>query len=187
MLINRKYILTMLTGAIATTIIVVSCSKDLDKKDPNGEDAGTYFNTSAQILNATNAIYSTFHSVPLVAREWFFVHDLRSDEVSAGGGQLEVPRAQMLSGNTDPSNSVMNSVWNGLYTMIHRANTVIGNAPNATDNAALTARNVGEAKFLRAWAYNELVTMWGPVPLYKAVVKTQEDFQPRAKNPTCTH
>jgi len=181
MLINKKYILTILTGTIAMTIIIVSCSKDLDKKDPNGENANTYFNTSAQILNATNAIYSTFHSVPLVAREWFFVHDLRSDEVSAGGGQLEVPRAQMINGNTDPSNSVMNSLWNGLYTMIHRANTVIGNAANATDNAALTARNVGEAKFLRAWAYNELVTMWGPVPLYKAVVKTQEDFQPRAK------
>lgn len=181
MLINKRYILTILTGAIATTVVVVSCSKDLDKKDPNYSDVNGYFTNSAQILNATNAIYSTLHSHPLIAREWFFIHDLRGDEVNAGGGQLEQPRAQMLNGATDPSNAIMNLMWNALYTMIHRANTVITNAPNATDNATLTARNVGEAKFLRAWAYNELVTMWGPVPLYTTVVNKQEDFQPRVK------
>jgi len=181
MLINKKYIPKILIGVITTTFVVVSCSKDLDKTDPNVEGVDTYFNTSAQILNATNSIYSTFHSHPVIAREWFFIHDLRGDEVTTGGGQLEPPRAQMLNGATDPSNSIMNLMWNALYTMIHRANTVIDNAPNATDNAALTARNVGEAKFLRAWAYNELVTMWGPVPVYTTTVKKQDDFQPRAK------
>lgn len=181
MQINKKYIVLALTGITAMTVIAVSCSKDLDKSDPNVENVDGYFNTSAQILNATNAIYSTFHSHPLTAREWFFIHDLRGDEVTPGGGQLEPPRAQMFNGATDPSNSIMNLMWSALYTMIHRANTVITNAPKATDNATLTARNVGEAKFLRAWAYNELVSMWGPVPVYTTVVKKQDDFQPRAK------
>ena len=172
-----RYIIAVIVGAGA----VISCGKDLNKQDPNVENVDGYFTTSAELLNATNAIYSTLHSHPLVAREWFFIHDLRGDEVSSGGGQLEAPRAQMLNGATDPSNSLVSLQWNALYTVIHRANTVIGNAGNVKDNPTLTGRNVGEAKFLRAWAYNELVTEWGPVPLYKETVKTQSDFQPRAK------
>jgi hypothetical protein len=180
MSINKKYFRYFIAVFVAAGA-VISCGKDLNKQDPNVENVDGYFTTSAELLNATNAIYSTLHSHPLVAREWFFVHDLRGDEVSSGGGQLEPPRAQMLNGATDPSNSLVNLQFNALYTMIHRANTVIGNAPNVKDNLTLTARNVGEAKFLRAWAYNELVTEWGPVPLYKETVKTQSDFQPRSK------
>lgn len=180
MSINKKYFRYFIAVVVAAGA-AVSCGKDLNKIDPNVENVDSYFTTSAELLNATNAIYSTLHSHPLVAREWFFIHDLRGDEVSSGGGQLEAPRAQMLNGATDPSNTLVNLQWNALYTMIHRANTVLTNAPNVKDNAALTARNVGEAKFLRAWAYNELVTEWGPVPVYTEVVKSQNDFQPRAK------
>ena len=60
----------------------------------------------------------------------------------------------------------MTSVWNGCYQMINRANLVIAKAPNVTDNIALRDVTVGEAEFLRAWAYFELVSMWGDVPLY---------------------
>jgi hypothetical protein len=180
MSINKKYFKYFMAAIVAAGA-AISCGKDLNKQDPNVENVNGYFNTSAEILNATNSIYSTLHSHPLVAREWFFIHDLRGDEVTSGGGQLEAGRAQMLNGATDPSNALVSLQWSALYTMIHRANTVIGNAANATDNTTLTARNVGEAKFLRAWAYNELVTEWGPVPVYTQVVKAQDQFQPRAK------
>ncbi len=50
-----------------------------------------------------------------------------------------------------------------MYTLIHRANTVIENGPNVTDNTTLRDRCVVEAKFLRAWAYFELVSHVGSV------------------------
>ncbi|MHA4808683.1 RagB/SusD family nutrient uptake outer membrane protein [Flavitalea flava] len=181
MLISKNNIGFIIGGIAVVTATVLSCSKDLKKSDPNVENVDGYFKTSAEILNATNSIYSAMHSQPLVAREWFFIHDLRGDQVSSGGGQLEAPRAQILNGGSVPSNGIITNQWSAIYTMIHRANTVIGNAANATDNVSLTARNVGEAKFLRAWAYNELVTMWGAVPLYTRTVKTANEFQSRAK------
>jgi starch-binding outer membrane protein, SusD/RagB family len=157
-----------------------SCEKQLDKRNPNVLTVETYFQTAAQIQAGTNSIYSAMKGFNLVSREWFFVHDTRSDEVATGGSQLEVPRFQMLQGNTEPSNPLVSSVWNGLYVMIHRANVVIANAGNGKDNAALTARAVGEAQFLRAWAYNELVSMWGPVPLFTTPASTTADFKPRS-------
>jgi hypothetical protein len=171
----------LITAAcIMTGAIVFSCTKDLDKSNPSYPTLNSYFKSSSELLNGTNAIYAIFHSGGLVGREWFFLHDLRSDDVSAGGGQLEVPRAQILNGATDPANAVMNSVWNGLYTVIHRANTVIDNAPNVTDNDALRDRCTGEAKFFRGWAYFELVSMWGPVPVYTTEVTGPDQFQSRA-------
>ncbi len=81
----------------------------------------------------------------------------------------------------------MNSVWNGLYTVIHRANTVIDNGPEVKDNTALRDRCVAEAKFFRGWAYFELVSMWGAVPLYTKQVTTPDQFQPRAYCRCCVH
>lgn len=61
--------------------------------------------------------------------------------------------------------------------MINRANRVIQKAPDVTDNIQLRDRVVGEAHFLRAWAYFELVSQWGEVPLYTEPVSTPTDFK----------
>jgi tetratricopeptide (TPR) repeat protein len=167
--------------ALATTLTIFSCEKKLDKSNPNSVTVDKFFKTAAELQAGTNSIYSVLHSNSLIAREWFFLHDLRSDDVATGGGQLEAPRNQLLIGATEPTNAVSNSVWNALYTLIHRANTVIENGPNATDNAALRDRSVAEAKSLRAWAYFNLVTVWGGVPLYTNTVSAPDSYQPRAK------
>ena len=162
---------------VGTTI--VACKRDLDKINPSYPTLESYFKNSTELQKGTNAVYAIFHGGALVGREWFFLNDLRSDEVAAGGGQLEVSRNQILIGAISPDNAVMNNVWNGLYTVIHRANTVITNGPAVTDNTSSRDRSVAEAKFLRAWAHYELVSMWGPVPFYTKPVASATDFQPR--------
>lgn len=175
---------TLYKAAICIVLLVgaipLSCERNLDLTNPSYQTVDSYYQNISELEAGTNAIYSMFHSASLVAREWFFIHDLRSDEVAAGGGQLEAARRQMLIGATTPSNAIMNSVWNGLYAVIHRANVVIENAPNVEGNIALRDRLVGEAKFFRGWAYFELVAMWGPVPLYTTPVKNPTDYEPRA-------
>ena len=108
-------------------VLSISCTKDLDKSNPSFLTVSSYFKNSNELLEGTNAIYSKFHSKSLIGREWFYLHDLRSDDVVSGGGQLEVARTQILNGNNSSANAVMNDVWNGLYAVIHRANTVIIN------------------------------------------------------------
>lgn len=165
---------------LLTMTMVISCTADLDKENPNLPSLDKYFKNSTELQNGTNAIYTTFHSGSLTGREWFFVHDLRGDDMSAGGGQLEGKRIQMLSGATSSDNVLNSDFWNSAYTVIHRTNTVIDNGPNVTDNAALRDRCVGEAKFFRGWAYFELVSLYGPVPVYITQVTKGDQFQPRA-------
>jgi len=167
-------------SVILAGVIYISCKRDLDLTNPSYQTVDSYYQNSDELRAGTNAIYAMFHSASLVAREWYFVHDLRSDEVASGGGQLEAARKQILIGATSPSNAVMNSVWNGLYGVIHRANVVIDNGPDVKDDTDLRDRLVAEAKFFRGWAYFELVSMWGGVPLYTTTVKGSDQFQPRS-------
>ncbi|SHM73074.1 RagB/SusD family nutrient uptake outer membrane protein [Mucilaginibacter sp. OK098] len=178
---HRKIYLLSATIILMITVIVFSCKKSaLDTSDPNNLTTGNYYKTAAQLKSAVNAAYAAMHQNNLVSREWYYLHDTRSDEVFPGGGQLEVPRRQLYENTDDPTNSVTNSVWNGWYTVIFRANVVTDNAPNVTDNVADKNETVGEAKFLRGWAYFDLVSMWGGVPLLTAVAKSPAAFQPRA-------
>ena len=178
---HRKIYLSASVIIVAITVVIYSCKKAaLDTSDPNNLTTGNYYKTAAQLKQGVNAIYAVLHQNNLVSREWYYLHDTRSDEVAPGGGQLEAPRLQLYNNTDDPTNSVMNSVWNGWYTVIFRANVVTDNAPNVTDNVADAKESVGEAKFLRAWAYFDLVTMWGGVPLVTKVATSPSDFQPRA-------
>ncbi|CAN5855842.1 RagB/SusD family nutrient uptake outer membrane protein [soil metagenome] len=70
--------------------------------------------------------------------------------------------------------------WNGLYRVIAQANLVLDRVPPITPmDEAHKKRILGEARFLRAWAYFYAVRLWGDVPLVtKPQSITSEDFFP---------
>jgi starch-binding outer membrane protein, SusD/RagB family len=178
-MMKRKLILT----AIGLFALCFSCKEDvLDQQNPNQFTPDTFYKNDTQIVGAVNAVYSSLQSLDLVCREYFFVHDLRSDDMASGGGQLETPRAQLLTGNHDPSNSLLTSVWRGWYRLIHQANQVIEKVPGAEfpTTEAMKTRVVGEAKFLRALAYMDLVVLFGGVPLMDTYAKAIGEDKPRA-------
>ncbi len=78
---------------------------------------------------------------------------------------VEVPFYQY--GSLNAENSGVSKLWNSLYSIINSANIIINTAD--VDPAAK-----GEAEFFRAYAYNLLVTLWGPVPLL-----TESKAEPR--------
>lgn len=161
--------------------LAVSCSDDeLNKVNPNGVTFDTYFNNESELTAGVNGIYALVQSNSLVSREWFFTHDLRSDEMASGGGQLETPRNQLLIGVHDTGNSLANSIWTGWYRTIYRANVVLEKGASIQGvTPAVRDRLLGEARFLRAWAYYELATFFGGVPLYKEFAKAVEGSLPR--------
>ncbi|MHA4842908.1 RagB/SusD family nutrient uptake outer membrane protein [Flavitalea antarctica] len=171
--IKKTHLLFLLAMAL-----VIACTQRLDVLDQNNPTSESYFKTAAELQNGVNAVYSILRSGNMLAREWYTLHDMRGGEYAAGGPQLEAPRAELLRQPTPAAtNSVMTSIWIGSYHMINRANQVLAKAPDVTDNAPLRDRTVNEAKFLRAWAYFELVSQWGDVPVYTEPVTGVTDFQ----------
>src|SRR5207247_2806181 len=60
---------------------------------------------------------------------------------------------------------VNREIWQHHYQAIFRANQVIARVPAIRMDAVLRDRIVGEAKFIRALMYFNLVTLYGNVPL----------------------
>lgn len=172
---------TYLTTSAVILALLLGCStSNLDKINPNQFTTATYYKTADELVKGVNAVYAIWQSYDLTAREWWFLNDLRSDDMTSGGGQLEAPRNQLLIGAQQPNNAVAFSVWNGLYRAVHRANIVLDLGASVNDNPTLAKRALAEAKFLRALSYFELVTLWGGVPLYTDYVTDVNGTKPKS-------
>jgi hypothetical protein len=169
-------------GALAL-VAVISCEKKLNVLDTNSPTQESYFKTAVELEKGVNGVYSIIRSTNLLGRSWHYFHSMRGAEVGSGGTQLEVENNELLTQATvSTTNAQVNNVWTACYQMINRANLVLSKAPGVTDNVSLRDRVVGEAKFLRAWAYYELVSQWGDVPMYTEPVTSSTGF--KAKEPS---
>lgn len=66
--------------------------------------------------------------------------------------------------------------WNGLYTLIHRANYTIFKL-NGMENVTPELRDnyIGQMSFLKAWSYYMLVRAFGPIPLREKSISETGD------------
>lgn len=79
------------------------------------------------------------------------------------------------------THSYIYSTWQAAYGTINRANAVITRVPAIPMDTTLRNRVVGEAKFLRALNYFNLVRLFGGVPIFTQETNTLDSLQvPRA-------
>jgi len=82
-------------------------------------------------------------------------------------------------GTLNPSNTGLISTpteWTFLYNNIRRANIAMESLPGATIDKVLKDRLEGEARFLRAFFYHQLIRYYGGVPLITKVYSLNEDY-----------
>ncbi|MCF0070202.1 RagB/SusD family nutrient uptake outer membrane protein [Dyadobacter sp. CY261] len=166
----------LLPALITALTLLGGCESQLDKVNPNAVTSENYFKTAAELEKGVNAAYTTLNGSYLVGNCYIWLHDLRSDDFV--GTTLADDRGEILRGTLGVNNSYVERVWKGFYIVIHRANVVINNT--VTDNEALKNRVVAEAKFLRAFSYFELASLWGGVPLITKPVSDFNGFVPRS-------
>lgn len=72
--------------------------------------------------------------------------------------------AQFGSGNFQGGDGQTDALWNGMYSIINKANKAISNI-NALDQATLAHRRncIGELYTIKAWAYFMLVRAYGDI------------------------
>jgi len=158
-------------------LVTLSCDDEfLAEGNPSAPSISNSFATVSEARASVYAIYAGLQENESVAREWWWLVDTLSDELKSAGPQLESQRAQLLNYDIDAANGLISPAWKGLYRIVHRANIVITTLPEKVSEQLPQEEVdllVAEAKFLRAWAYLELVTYWGNVPFS---LETVEDF-----------
>ena len=83
-------------------------------------------------------------------------------------------------GSESPSNVAWTSstyAWSNMYSAIRQANVAIANLPEATfEDQSLKDKLMGEAHFLRAYYYHQLLRFYGGVPIIDSPYSLDDDL-----------
>ncbi len=169
----------ILFTAIIALFSLNSCEKFLDLEPVSdgiavsntGADSILYHSAS-EAEAALAGVYADFKN-EYYQLDYFVNGDAQSDDAYAGGDNPA--NFQIDDYRIDAINLNVSRDWAYLYSTIGKANAVINNT-QAVNDPALTAQRkaeiIGEASFIRAFMYFQLVQLWGDVPLQLKEVKT---------------
>lgn len=168
--------------ALALVTSTAGACVDLDEELVSSLGAN-YAATQQGLTDLTNGVYAAVKGYNS-GDTWYAMQQMgvdtwtAADQVAAGGAQpwvyLDTYDAQYNS-----LSAFINPQWQGGYTIIARANVVLDNGPNTPLGGSLTQAvkdsRLGEAHFLRAYAYFQLVQQYGPltVNLHTGGVSTE--------------
>ncbi|TBO43004.1 RagB/SusD family nutrient uptake outer membrane protein [Pedobacter kyonggii] len=180
----KKYIKYLIV--VVLMIATGGCKKDLDLQNKSAYTYDTYFTSDAAINQAVIASYATLLHSGLWAREWYYIFDLLGYDAK-NAQPLQGDLLALAQYNFAPNQPQLEAMWSSLYRMVMRSNVVINRAQawapaNATEQTN-QKQYIAEAKFLRAYAYFNLVNLYGRVPLRKEYIPlpTAEEINlPRA-------
>lgn len=153
--------------AAALVLSTASCKKytELDIENPNRVDESNFWKTQEHAVQGINAVYGNFYRNGSPGSRWTpFYMDIRSDDGYSTSPWNELRSVGALN-ITQYSFEVNYDTWWHHWRGVYRANQVIAYVPGIDMDAALKSRIVGEAKFLRAVYYYNLISIWGNIPL----------------------
>jgi starch-binding outer membrane protein, SusD/RagB family len=157
-----------IAGLIAIVSLVDSCSKFLNDKPQTSLTTGNAYNSSSDIENALAGCYQIFYT-DYYQWENIMLSDNRSDNAYPGGSGEETFVDEDLFQVPSTNSHCYNFWWGQLYQGISRSNILLEKLPLVTDPKIdlnnRRAQVAGEASFLRALHYFELVKLFGGVPL----------------------
>ncbi len=152
-----------------------ACKKDfLEQTDPNAVTINNFFKSENDVMLAVNGAYQSLRSSNTIGESSQLFTDERSDDAGRDDNQSNAGEPfQFNDFSILPSNTYLKSHWLALYEAISRTNVILSNIDKVTFAAESTkARYMGEAKFIRALMYFELVRKWGAVPLVTEQLST---------------
>ncbi|WP_232830190.1 RagB/SusD family nutrient uptake outer membrane protein [Lewinella sp. IMCC34191] len=152
---------------LAVLLSASACSDVIDRTPQGQYTLENFFQNEEQAVQSVNAVYNQLRQWSTHVFSFIGMTDIVSDDsdkgslVSDGFFLEEVDRFTHTATNVAPG-----TVWEGYYTGVFRANLAITRIPEVPEmDEDLRQRLIGEASFLRAYYYFNLVRWFGGVPL----------------------
>ena len=163
--------------SLMTILTVFSSCSFLDEKPIDRLVVDNFYSSAKDAQGAVDAIYAQLNS--LYNRLMYILCDLPSDDMKNGLGMPNAFLQNLEFLRIDSQNTFVKDMWTNCYAGISRANAAIENIPKITMDETLKNRLIGEAKFLRALYYFNLVRFFGDVPLITKLETINDAMGPR--------
>jgi len=163
---------------IITTFLLATfsaCSDFLDVKPETTLPSANFYKTKADFEQAVVGIYAPLQTI--YSQDWQ-LSELRTDNthfifnIGNRGGK---PTEDIATFTVETNNVTVITQWNTDYLIIARTNEVLGLIDEASLDQIVKNSVKGQALFLRAFAYFDLVRKFGGVPLMLVPPKSYEE------------
>tara|TARA_R110002096_G_scaffold317854_2_gene512216 strand:- start:11965 stop:13503 length:1539 start_codon:yes stop_codon:yes gene_type:complete len=173
-IIKIKGLNRALTIALVTTTIL-SCSDFLEEYNQSSLNPDTFFQTSTHAESALNGVYASTRDVfggfsGGNSSNWHLLEAVTGQSKNNSSSNPDLNSLSSLSYNSNLIHA--RNVWAGTYKLVANANLLIENVPDIFMSEDRKKQILGEAYFLRAWAYFNAVRIWGDIPLLTSPVGT---------------
>jgi hypothetical protein len=152
---NRWY-----TAGTLLMLLAAGCNNVLDVHPVNETDASQAITTPGGARAAMAGVYDALQNFSYYGGELLFFGDLSGDDVGHAG--TFTTYRQIDRNDITSENSSIEGLWDALYQAVGRANIVLEKVP---DVEALDPGErddiLGQAHFVRALTYHNLVKFWG--------------------------
>lgn len=168
MIIDMKKIY-MLFAAAAISFGATSCSDFLEEDNKTGETADLAYNTKIGIDGLIQSAYTYTHgwwgkepSLGLAecgSDLFYFGYDNKQKSL------MKYDLSAESLGNNTADNPCLDEYWEMFYAAVDVCNNALKYVPTCTAiDDIKKAAYLGDAYFLRALYYSQMVAMWGPIP-----------------------
>lgn len=154
---------------VLSSFIMSSCT-DMDLIPESNLSPENFFKSEEDANASLYGTYSVFTGNDIYNQFWEVLQSQGTDDSEWGGGRTtnNLDKNALDKFEFDGNTNLVYSVWIQHYVAINRSNFAIENISKMSGDQisdGVKSRLVGEAKFLRALAYFNLVRVYGGVPL----------------------
>ena len=162
---------------LSFTLVFASCEDIIEVEPTASFDAEQgVITTESRAELALSGMYDGFQSANYYGNYIITYGDLHTDNMDHTG--TFVASKQIDLNEILPDNVLVAGIWDQIYYVINIANTIYAEVPNIDNIEQETSdRMQGEALFVRALSYLNLVKNWGGVPLQVLPIVTTEDIE----------
>jgi len=153
-------------------LLLTSCQDFLEKEPLDQITQSNFYTTADDADLAAKAMYSVPQGINWYGKSWM-ITEIPSDNSTSGGNDPDFTPIDNFTVNAD--NIPNTEFWTEHYRLVTFANQVLENVPPIDMDADLKSEILAEAKFMRAFAYFDLVRIYGDVPIVTEVATIETD------------
>lgn len=147
---------------LLSAFVLGSCDF-LDEQSKTQIPLDNYFNNEEE---AMLFLYGAYYQVrnTVFGTDFMYLTDTMTDNIDYSSTNVDRKGVTYLTLNVN--NSIVKNIWGKFYAVVEQCNILIDQLEKRPELSPANSENIiAEAKFIRAWAYFNLVQLWGDVPL----------------------
>ncbi|MFL5561156.1 MAG: RagB/SusD family nutrient uptake outer membrane protein [Gemmatimonadaceae bacterium] len=156
-------------ASLAGVTLFSACSDFLNPKPNDVLAPENFYKSATDAVAAVNGVYEQTKWAHWLS--FWYMSDIATDDIYASPN-FGSDGHHFDQYTFNASEGTLAGPWGDSYTTINRANAVLDHVPAIQMDETLKARVLGEARYLRALAYFNLVRFYGDVPLIEHEVSS---------------